>query len=159
VARSFGALGSRVLYHDLLDIPPERRAGATPAPLDELLRASDIVSVHVDERPANRGLCGEQFFARLREGAVFINTSRGFVVDAHACAEFFIGHPSAQALLDVHEPEPFPATYPLLDIRNVHLSPHIAAATRAAQVAMSWVVRDVVEVLSGRSPRFPAPVR
>jgi phosphoglycerate dehydrogenase-like enzyme len=59
-------------------------------------------------------------------------------------------------MLDVHEPEPFGPTYPLLDIKNVHLSPHIAAATDAAQINMSWVVRDVWRALNGEEPEFAA---
>ncbi len=87
---------------------------------------------------------------------MFINAARGFLVDAAACADFFIKHPGATAMLDVHEPEPFGPTYPLLDTKNVHLSPHIAAATDAAQVNMSWVVRDVWRVLNNEQPQFAA---
>jgi len=58
-------------------------------------------------------------------------------------------NPGARAMLDVHEPEPFGADYPLLGLPNVRLSPHIAAATAPAHRNMSWVVRDVWRVLSG----------
>mgnify|MGYP000735620336 CR=1 FL=1 len=88
----------------------------------------------------------------MKPGVVFINTSRGFVIDGLPLAEFMIAHPGACALLDVHEPEPFDATYPLLDIANVHLSPHIASATASAQLNMSWVVRDLWDVLSRTTP-------
>ena len=64
---------------------------------------------------------------------------------------------AAQAMLDVHDPEPFGPAYPLLDIANVHLAPHIAAATERAKVSMSWVVRDVARVLAGETPENPAP--
>lgn len=156
VARVGTALGMRVLYHDLLDVPESHRAGANPVSRDELLRSSDILTVHVDDRPSNRGLLDASAFALLRADVVFINAARGLLVDAAACADFFIKHPGATAMLDVHEPEPFGPTYPLLDIRNVHLSPHIAAATEAAQVNMSWVVRDVWRVLNNEEPQFAA---
>ncbi len=156
VARAGASLGMRVLYHDLLDVPVGERSGATPVSRDELLRQSDILTIHVDDRPSNRGIVNTQAFALLKPDVVFINAARGFLVDAAACADFFIKHPGATAMLDVHEPEPFGPTYPLLDIKNVHLSPHIAAATDAAQVNMSWVVRDVWRVLNNEEPQFAA---
>jgi phosphoglycerate dehydrogenase-like enzyme len=156
VARVGASLGMRVLYHDLLDVPEAERSGATPVSRDELLRQSDILTIHVDDRPSNRGIVNAQAFALLKPDVVFANAARGLLVDAAACAEFFIQHPAATAMLDVHEPEPFGPTYPLLDIQNVHLSPHIAAATDAAQVNMSWVVRDVWRVLNNEEPQFAA---
>lgn len=156
VARVGTALGMRVIYHDLLEIPEADRGGATAVSRDELLRQSDILTIHVDDRPGNRALLDASAFTMLKPDVVFINAARGFLVDAAACADFFIKHPAATAMLDVHEPEPFGATYPLLDIKNVHLSPHIAAATDAAQVNMSWVVRDVWRVLNGEPPQFAA---
>jgi len=156
VARAATALDMRVVYHDIREIPPDERFGATPVSRDELARASDVVTIHVDGRKANRGLVGSAFFAKLGPEAIVINTSRGFVIDPMALAEFMIANPRAAALLDVHEPEPFDGTYPLLDIENVHLSPHIASATDLANRNMSWVVRDVWRVLSGEPPEFPA---
>jgi phosphoglycerate dehydrogenase-like enzyme len=156
VARVGASLGMRVLYHDLLDVPEAERSGATPVSRDDLLRQSDILTIHVDDRPSNRGIVNAQAFALLKPDVVFVNAARGLLVDAAACAEFFIQHPAATAMLDVHEPEPFGPTYPLLDIQNVHLSPHIAAATDAAQVNMSWVVRDVWRVLNNEEPQFAA---
>jgi phosphoglycerate dehydrogenase-like enzyme len=85
-----------------------------------------------------------------------VNTSRGFVVDPVACAEFCVDHPGSIAILDVHDPEPIVETSPLLEIENVHLSPHLAGGTRAAKREMSWVVRDVWRVLSGGAPECPA---
>ncbi|MBY0113068.1 MAG: hypothetical protein K2Y21_09615 [Phycisphaerales bacterium] len=156
VARVGTSLGMQVLYHDLLEVPVADRYGAQPVSRDELLRQSDILTIHVDDRPSNRAIVNAAAFALLKPDVVFINAARGFLVDAAACAEFFIKNPAATAMLDVHEPEPFGPTYPLLDIKNVHLSPHIAAATDAAQVNMSWVVRDVWRVLNNEEPQFAA---
>jgi len=149
VARVGSALDMRVLYHDLVDIPPEGRFGAEPVSFDELLSSADVLTVHVDGREGNRGLLGAAAFARMKSDVVLINTSRGFVVDPAACAAFMRANPGARAMLDVHEPEPFGADYPLLGLPNVRLSPHIAAATAPAHRNMSWVVRDVWRVLSG----------
>ncbi len=147
IARLGAGLGMKVIYHDLLDIPPDQRHGAEPVSRDQLCAGADILTVHVDGRHENTNLVSTDAFGRMKSDVVFINTSRGFIVDPHATAEFMIAHPAATAMLDVHEPEPFGADYPLLDIANVHLSPHIAAATELANTNMSWVVRDVWSVL------------
>lgn len=157
VARAAAALDMEVVYHDLREIPEAQTFGAKRVGREELLATSDVLSVHVDGRSSNRGLLGVDAFGRMKSDVLFLNTSRGFVVDAAALAEHMINHPAAQAVLDVHDPEPFDRTYPLLEIANVHLSPHIASATTRAKTAMSWVVRDVWRVLQGEAPKFPAP--
>jgi len=153
VARAFGI---RTIYHDLREIPEDQRFGATPVSMNELLATSDALTVHVDGSARNKNLIGEAEFARMKPEVVFLNISRGFVVDPYACAAFMIENRGACALLDVHDPEPFDATYPLLDIANVHLTPHIGGATKPASEAMSWVVRDVWRVLSGEEPECEA---
>lgn len=158
MARVGTALGMRVLYHDLLSIASELRAGAEPVGFEELLRSADILTVHVDGRPANRHLLNERAFALLKPEAVLVNAARGFLVDNAACAAFFASHPAARALLDVHDPEPFGPSYPLLGLPNIRLSPHLAAATTRAQENMSWVVRDVWRVLQGEAPHFSATI-
>jgi phosphoglycerate dehydrogenase-like enzyme len=156
IARAAAALDIPTIYHDLLEIAPEHRFGARPVSREELVRTSDILTVHVDGRPANRGLVGAGDFSAMKPEVVFVNTSRGFVVDNHALADFLIRRRGARALLDVHEPEPISASYPLLDLPNAHLSPHIASSTALANRSMSWVVKDVWRVLSGEPPHFPA---
>ncbi len=157
VARVGLALDMKVIFHDLLTPPPFADAlrnapgfndRLTQVPRDTLLSQADVITCHVDGRPENRQLLSSEVFGRMKPDVIFINTSRGFVIDNVALAEFMIAHPEAHALLDVHDPEPFDATYPLLDIENVHLSPHIAAATAKAQLNMSWVVREMWDVLS-----------
>lgn len=156
VARAAQALGVRTISHDLREIPEAERFGAEPVSREDLFERSDALTVHVDGSPANRRIVGEAEFARMRDDVVFLNLSRGFVVDPFACAAFMIEHKAATAILDVHDPEPFDSTYPLLDIPNVHLTPHIGGATRPASEAMSWVVRDVWRVLSGEEPECEA---
>jgi phosphoglycerate dehydrogenase-like enzyme len=156
LAKVATALDATVLYHDIAEIPPECRFGATPVSKAELFERSDILSIHVDGRRANRATVAAAELGRCKSTVCVINTSRGFVVDNMALAEFMIAHPGACALLDVHEPEPFDGTYPLLDIANVHLAPHIASSTALAHTNMSWVVKDVWRVLTGEKPEFPA---
>ena len=150
IAKLGAGLGMRVIYHDLLEIAEPLRAGATPVMRESLCAQADIITVHVDGRKENANLVSTDAFGRMKSDVVFINTSRGFVVDAHAVADFMLSHPAACAMLDVHDPEPFEATCPLLDMKNVHLSPHIAAATELANLNMSWVVRDVWGALEGQ---------
>lgn len=157
VARWARALDMNVLYHDLLEIPVAMRHGAEPASRDELLARADVLTIHVDGRASNRGLLSAEWLARVKPDVTLVNTSRGFVVDVPALAAFLRENPGARAILDVHEPEPFGADYPLLGIPNASLSTHLAACTATAHENMSWVVRDVCRVLAGEGPEFPAP--
>lgn len=156
VARVGAAMDMRVIYHDIVDIDPARRSGATPVPFDRVLEEADVLTIHVDGRSTNRGLINAAALARCRPGVVFINTSRGTVVDAEALGAFLRKNSGARAFIDVHEPEPLAPTNPLLGLPNAHLTAHIGAATATAHANMSWVVRDVWKVLSGEAPEHPA---
>lgn len=159
VARVGAAFNMRVLYNDVREIPADVRFGAVPVEFEELLQQSDVLSIHVDDRPSNRAIINERKLRLMKQDSVLINTSRGFVIDAPGLASWLRSDGSSRAILDVHEPEPFGPEYPLLGLANAHLSPHIGAATRTAHRNMSWVVRDVHRVLAGERPEFPAPVR
>ncbi len=157
LAHAATAIGMRVMYHDIIEIPEPLRGEAMPVSRDELLAQSDIFTVHVDGRASNREVIGANELAQLKANALFINASRGFVVDPTALAAWLLAHPEARAYCDVHEPEPIPAGHPLLGLANAKLTPHIGAATADAHLAMSWVVRDVLRVLNGEMPEHPAP--
>lgn len=156
VAKIAKAYGAEVLYYDLRGYAVER-CGAVLVSRDELLARSDVLSLHVDAREANRHLVSTEFVSNLRPTVILINTARGMVIDAAALGAFLWANPRATALIDVHDPEPFTTDYPLLALKNAHLAPHIAAATVAAHESMSWVVRDVRRVLVGENPEFIAP--
>lgn len=158
VARIGAAFNMRVIYNDLEIIPESERWGAEPVTVESLLDESDVLTIHTDDRPANRNLMDADKFARCRDDVIFLSCARGLIVDARALADFLKANPGAMGICDVHEPEPFPADYPLLGLPNAHLLPHIAAATERAKTNMSWVVRDVVRVLNGETPEHPAPV-
>jgi len=145
-------LGFQVLFHDLLQI--DNTQNCTQVPLEQLLLESDIISVHVDGRKDNTHLCNTEFFQNLKSGAIFINTSRGFVVEASSLANHLRHDLEATAILDVHDPEPIQSTYPLLDLPNVELYPHIACKTKTATINMGWVVRDVLAVIKGETPVY-----
>ncbi len=155
-ARVFEAFGCRVLYHDIEDVSPVGRLGAEPVDFETLLRESDILSIHVDDRAGNKDLIAAPQLELLKADALLINTSRGFVVNTEDLAAWLRAHPAARAILDVHHPEPFPGESPLLGLPNAHLAPHIGAATARAKQNMSWVVKDVWRVLNGEAPEHPA---
>lgn len=159
VAELARVLGMQVVFTELREIPAHERFGAEPVDLDALLAGCDVVSVHVDDRPSNRRMFSGSQFARMQDDALLINTSRGFVIDPLALAAWLRDHPAAQAILDVHEPEPIEAGDPLLALPNARLSPHIGAATATAHRNMSWVVRDLWGVLCGEPAVHPAPDR
>lgn len=157
VAEVAGAIGFRVIFHDLLEIPEGDRRGADAVSMDAILAESDVLTIHVDGRDANRGLLDAGMLARMKSDAIILNTSRGFVIDEPALAAWLTRNPAAIALLDVHATEPFTDDDPLLGLPNAHLAPHLASRTATAMANMSWVVKDVWRVLQGETPRHPAP--
>jgi phosphoglycerate dehydrogenase-like enzyme len=149
--------GMRVHYNDVAD-PGPLPFPATAVDKPTLYRASDILSLHVDMREGNLHLVGREQLALMKRDALLINTSRGEVLDTAALAEALREQRLAGAMLDVFDPEPPAADFPLLGLDNVLLTPHMAARTYTAIENMSWVVRDIVEVLAGRPAKYPAPL-
>ena len=150
--------GMRVIYNDLVAVQPGQVSfAATPVDKPTLFRECDVLTIHVDMRPGNRHLVGHDQIASMKRGAVLLNTSRGEVLDAAALAEAIRSGCIAAAALDVFDPEPPPADFPLLGFENVILTPHMASRTAIAIENMGWVVRDVAAVLEGEKPKFPAP--
>ena len=130
------ALGMRVLFYDSADrlaLGNARRCGT----LDELLGESDVVTLHVDGRSSNSGIFGEEQFARMRAGSIFLNLSRGFVVDHEALrAHVESGH-IAGAAVDVFPVEPKARGQEFVSVLrglpNVILTPHVGGSTEEAQ--------------------------
>jgi phosphoglycerate dehydrogenase-like enzyme len=149
--------GMRVIYNDLLDVASQLDFPATAVDKPTLYHQADVLSLHVTMLPGNENLVGRDQLAMMKPTAILINTSRGEVLDAVALAEALRAKKLAGAALDVFWPEPPGADFPLLGFDNVLLTPHLAARTYTAIENMSWVVRDVIEVLEGRKPKYPAP--
>ncbi|HSV14214.1 MAG TPA: NAD(P)-dependent oxidoreductase [Tepidisphaeraceae bacterium] len=151
--------GMRVIYNDLVDVAGQLDFPAQSVDKPTLYREADILSIHVDMRAGNENLVGAAQIAQMKPTSVLINTSRGEVLDATALAAAIRERRLTGAAIDVFHPEPPPADFPLLGLDNVLLTPHLAARTYTAIENMSWVVRDVIAVLSGEKPKFPAPAR
>jgi len=149
--------GMPVLYNDLIDVRQDVHFPAASVDKETLYRESDILSIHVTMLPQNWNLVGREQMALMKRDAILINTSRGEVLDAAALAEAIREKRLAGAAVDVYWPEPPGADFPLLGLEDVLLTPHLAARTHTALENMSWVVRDVVEVLRGGKPKYPAP--
>ena len=148
--------GMRVIYNDVINVGPLPFA-AQSVDKETLYREADVLSLHVDMRPGNEHLVGAAQLALMKPDAILINTSRGEVLDADALAAAIRATKLAGAMIDVFDPEPPGADFPLVGLPNVMLTPHMAARTHTAIENMSWVVRDVVEVIEGRKARYPAP--
>ena len=130
------AVGMRVVFFDTADRLAHgnaRRVGS----LDELLAQSDVVSIHVDGRPGNAGLFGPEQFALMKPGSVFINASRGMVVDDEALRDHILSGHLSGAAIDVFPTEPKaqgdPFDSPLRGLDNVILTPHVGGSTQEAQ--------------------------
>jgi len=150
--------GMRVLYNDILDIKPESLDfPAQSVDKPTLYRNADILSLHVTMLPGNENLIDAPKLALMKPDAILINTSRGEVLNPHALADALRNKKLAAAALDVFHPEPPPPDFPLLGLDNVILTPHVAARTYTALENMSWVVRDIYNVLDGKPPKYPAP--
>ena len=147
----------KVLYTDLIQYrAKERRLRARKVSLGALLANSDILCVHVPLTRLTRGMIGARELARMRPGSFLINTARGAVVDARASAEALRAGRLAGAGVDVFDPEVPPPDHPLLKCPNAILSPHNAAQTPEARLNYASVVLDLLRVLDGKKPLFPA---
>ena len=157
IAQMMVSLGCEVLYNDIIAIPNDQQHGAREVSASELFQQSDVVTVHIDSRPGNHHFIDAALINVMKDDVLILNTSRGLAIDHAALAEFLRANENARAMIDVHDPEPFTAEYPLLGLPNVTLYPHLAGRTETALTNMSWVVRDVLAVLQGNPPKHPAP--
>jgi D-3-phosphoglycerate dehydrogenase len=137
------ALGLRVIFYDTADRLAHGNARRMTS-LDALLAEADVVSLHVDGRTGNAGLFGAEQFAKMKPRSLFINASRGMVVDDVALREHIESGHLAGAALDVFPVEPkaqgdaFESVLRGLD--NVILTPHVGGSTQEAQEEIGWFV-------------------
>ena len=139
------SIGMRVVFYDRADRPAHGNARRMSS-LDELLGASDVVSLHVDGRPGNAGFFGAEQFAAMKPRSMFINASRGMVVDDVSLREHVLSGHIAGAAIDVFPVEPkaqgdeFESVLRGLD--NVILTPHVGGSTQEAQAEIGWFVAE-----------------
>jgi D-3-phosphoglycerate dehydrogenase len=146
------ALGMKVVFFDIAE--KLALGNATKAvTIADVLEIADFVSLHVDGRPGNAGFFGAKEFALMKEGSIFLNLSRGFVVDIEALHESMVEGHIAGAAIDVFAVEPKKKgdefLTPLRELGNVFLTPHIGGSTEEAQrdigIFVAARLRDYVE--------------
>ncbi|WP_297498971.1 hydroxyacid dehydrogenase [Thermococcus sp.] len=151
VAKIANAFGMKVLLYD--PYPKEERAkevGGSFASLEDLLRESDVVTLHVPLVEATYHMINEERLKLMKPTAILINAARGAVVDTKALVKALQEGWIAGAGLDVYEEEPLPKDHPLTKLDNVVLTPHIGASTVEAQMrAGVQVAEQIVEILKG----------
>ena len=148
MARRATGFKMRVLYtaRSLKEGVAAQRVG-----LEELLRESDFVSIHVPLTAQPRHMLGGREFALMKPGAIVINTSRGAVIDQKALAASIRSGHLGGAGLDVTDPEPIEPGDPLLALPNVVITPHCAGITpEALEAGLRMAVENIWEFLAGR---------
>jgi glyoxylate reductase len=154
VAKRTRALGMRVVYHSRTRKSGlERKYRMEFHELDDLLRKSDVVSLHAPLTAETRHLIDERALRLMKRTAVLVNTARGPLVDQKALHAALVAGEIAAAALDVTDPEPIDPSDLLLTLPNVIITPHIASASVATRSRMAMLAAEnLVEALNGRMP-------
>ncbi|TPK22709.1 oxidoreductase [Mesorhizobium sp. B2-5-9] len=158
VVRLLRAFGCHVLVSDpYVQLSAEdRNAGVELVALDDLLSRSDVVTLHSRVTQETRGLIGKDTIARMKPGVIFVNTARGPLVDYDALYEALVSGQIASAMLETFAVEPAPSDWPLLQLPNVTLTPHIAGASvRTVTYAAEQAAEEVRRYLAGLPPVNP----
>ena len=156
IAKRAKGFNMRVLYYDVrrLSRKKERQLGVEyVSELGELLSSADFISVHVPLTPQTRHLIGAAEFALMKPTAIFVNTSRGPVVDQKALYEALKSGQIFAAGIDVTEVEPISPDDPLLTLDNVIIAPHIASASFATRRKMALMAAE--NLLAGLRGEMP----
>lgn len=153
VAKRASGFDMKILYYDVNQMPEvARQYNAEYRQLDDLLRESDFVSLHVDLNASTKHMIGEREFGIMKDSAYLINTARGPVIDEQALVQALREGKIAGAGLDVFENEPALAPG-LAELDNVVIPPHIASATRDTRGAMARIAAEnVLAALGGKKP-------
>lgn len=149
-----------ILYNDVrrADAVTERGFGARHVSFDTLLERSDILSLHLPLTAESRAIMNAAAFARMRQGAVLINTARGGLVDEAALHEALVGGRLAGAGLDTFAAEPLPADHPLLALDQVVVTPHSAGSVFDNIPNIAGHVLDNIARFARGEPLPPADI-
>lgn len=156
VAKRAICLGMRVLVYDpYVQEESLRQIGAEKVELDELLKQSDFVSLHVPLNESTKNLIDKNKISLMKKTAYLINTARAGVINEAALIEALKNGQIAGAALDVFEPEPLPADSPLFDCPNLILTPHVGAHTFEAILRMNMMAAEsIVDFFDGKIPKY-----
>ena len=143
VAKIAQAFGCKVVAYSRTVKPEMQGAGIEYLSLEEVLKVSDIVSLHVPLNDKTKGLIGEKEIALMKKNAILLNTARGPVVDSEALAKALNEERIAGAGIDVFEMEPpVPADHPLLHSKHTVVTPHVAFASHEALFTRAQIVSE-----------------
>ena len=161
-----GTLGARVArYAQAFDmnciawssnLDPERARGLgiEPVSKDELLRRSDVVSIHLKLGPRSRGLIGKAELAMMKRTAVLVNTSRSAIIDEAALTDALCTGVIAGAALDVFDPEPLPLDHPIRKLPNTILTPHVGFVTEESyREFFGGLINSILDWRQGQEAR------
>jgi phosphoglycerate dehydrogenase-like enzyme len=148
-----------LLYDPFVTRDDPIAAGVELVELDVLMARSDVVSLHAPSLPSTRGMIGAKQLKLMRDGATFINTARGALVDEAALiAELQTGRISA--VIDVTDPEIPPPDSPLFELPNVLLTPHMAGAVGSERARLGRLVANEIErFIAGEPLQFAVEAR
>ncbi len=141
-------------------LTPERAAKSEAAflPLDDVLRASDVVSVHLKLSEESRNLLNEARLRLMKKSAYLVNTARGAIVDEMALVKVLKEGAMAGAALDVFVEEPLPKNHPLLELDNVVLAPHLGWPTDSGFEGFAEnAVTNILDYMDGKLTRALNP--
>ncbi|MBM3994132.1 MAG: C-terminal binding protein [Planctomycetes bacterium] len=142
----------RLVYDAFVPADTIRAAGCEPVTLDELLKQSDIVTLHCPSTPQTKKLLNTDSLARMKRGAIVVNLARGDLIDTAALVAALQSGQIAVAALDVCDPEPIPADSPLRSLPNVIAASHIASASpKAVRTLRETAARIAAMALRGEA--------
>ncbi|MEM1995423.1 MAG: 2-hydroxyacid dehydrogenase [Thermoplasmatales archaeon] len=156
IAKRLLPFGVSIVYYDVnrLSEDEEERLGVTFLGFEDLLSSSDIVTVHVPLNEKTRSMFNEGAFSKMKDGAIFINTARGEVVDENALIDA-IKKKGIKAGIDVYQKEPPDFSSELFDLENVIVSPHIAGVTvESQQRFLMETISNVMRYVQGIDPLY-----
>jgi glyoxylate reductase len=155
VAERLAPFGVRLLYYDIvpLSAADEKKYQASYAPLEEILRTADVVSLHLPLTPETTKIINTTMLALMKPTAVLINVGRGALVDEVALAEAVRSKRLAAAAVDVYISEPPPTDHPYFGVENIILTPHLAGSTRESGMRIMSMSQDnLIRVMKGEEP-------
>jgi phosphoglycerate dehydrogenase-like enzyme len=157
VAKRLVPFGVKVFYYDVVKLNAEEESQyqATFAPLDEILKTADVVSLHLPLNDETRGIISAEKLALMKPSSILINVGRGELANEVALAAAVKEGKLAAAAVDVFSKEPPPADHPLFGLENVILTPHLAGSTRESGARiMTMALDNIARVIRGEKPQW-----
>ncbi|VBB07684.1 d-isomer specific 2-hydroxyacid dehydrogenases signature 3 [Lucifera butyrica] len=152
LAKLSTAIGMKVIVYDPFVDPVaiEEQGYQYKKELEQLLGAADVVSLHIPLTDKTRGLIGKREFGLMKTGAILINCARGGIVDEEALAEALLNNKLHSAAADVFSSEPVKSDHPLLNLKNMIITPHMGGLTReAASKVATMAAEGVLAIVNG----------